>query len=297
MSLKPYDNDYQNPIVPGGTIFIEGQEALDIDYMYESILHMNKFLLKSGADLCQLFRKKIVGTRCTNIECPAHNNYQQEGSDDCPVCFGTGFVDGYDFLGEILVRFAPDMETYELTAGGLLRKIKPRTWTMPDPEIRKFDILINFSQPQMIGQKIEVDMPIIRGTATLADSLNEIVNTTRQVVRILKISDTRNASPYYKEGIDYVLDNNGVLWKDTVKPIDAAEYYVTYQITHNYFRRYAINDVTQSRWRGKTLHQQLETTELSITHPSYLIAQHATDSTEAEYVANPFPQSEWYDRP
>lgn len=296
MAFKDYDTDYKAPRIPSGEFHIDGKESLEINYIYEGILHRNKFLLESGSDYCQLYHIKLTGERCTNPECPAFDNYQQAGSTSCNVCFGSGFVGGYDYIEELYIRFPPEMEQINITPEGLMRVVKPRIWTMPEPQLRQFDILINYSHPQVTQEKTEVDKLIYREVGTEFDSLNETINEFRQVIRILKISDNRNSSEDYKENIDYVLSNDGILWKTDNKPIDDDEYFVTYQISHRYYRRYEINTVTPSRWRGKTLHQDLEVTELPLDHPSYFIPQQGLSTSQWATVYDPFPKSKWYDR-
>jgi hypothetical protein len=297
LAFKDYKNDYPEVWQPGGDFPIDFQESLDIKNIYENILSRNRLLLEVGKDICQIYRRKEKGIRCTNSSCPAYNNFQQNGSNSCLVCFGTGFVNGYDYVSEIYVRFPPSLEQIKIEEGGLLRLVKPRIWTMPEPEIKPFDLLINFSQPRVIFEDKKIDVSIWRdGTGLDFDSLDEVINEYRQVIRILKISDNRNESPDYKEGIDYVLSNNGVLWKTDSRPDPDMEYFVTYQISARYYRRHEVNTVTPSRWRGKTLHQDLEVTELPPHHPLYVYPQSELGTNEWATIYNPFPESEWYER-
>ncbi|KKK93716.1 hypothetical protein LCGC14_2690110, partial [marine sediment metagenome] len=232
----------------------------------------------------------------TNPNCPAYNNWNMKADPNCPVCLGTGFVDGYDYVEEILIRFPQTQETIEITQGGLMRMVKPRIWTMPDPQLRQFDIIINFNQPVVTQEDTKVDVSVYREPGISFEVIDSTLSTTSQITRILKISDSRNRSPDYEEGVDYVLSNNGVLWKTDNRPIDDDEYFVTYLLSGTHYRRYEINDVTPSRWRGKTLHQKLDITELDITHPAYRITQQSLTADEISTIYNPFPASEWFNR-
>lgn len=295
MALKNYQTDYPEVKIPSGHWPIEPRETVEIDYIYERILYRNQALLNSDGDLCQVFRKKITGTRCINPNCPAYNNYQQAGSDDCPVCLGVGFVGGYDYIEEIKVRFAPSNERIDIKSDGTMRLVRPRTWTMPEPILRSHDIIINFSQPTILQEEMIVDKEMTRGVGSNPDFdvLETNITENRQIIRIYKISNTAISSKDYDEGIDYVLSNSGVLWKTDNRPEDGALYFVTYQISNIHYRRYDIHNVTPSRWRGKTLHQDLEVVELDVTHPHYRIGLHPFDM---DYVYYPFQVSDWYDR-
>ncbi len=295
MTLKAYQKDYEHPKIPRGHYAIEPKEGFDIEYIKGQILNRNKMVLEAGGDFCQLWRKKIIGQRCTNPTCPAYNNYQAQGSPDCPICLGTGFVGGYDYLGEIFVRFAPVQEKIELTTEGVLRKREPRIWTMPKPEIRQFDIIINLVQPQIFQAQTIVDKRLIRRVdlSSNFDELDNSMNEDAQIYKIIKISNKGNGSADYTENIDYILSNNGILWQTTNRPGDMEEYFVTYQIVNKHYVRFEVKNVLRSMWRGVVLHQELDIAELNITHPAYRIDKQPFDY---QYVYYPFPQSEWYER-
>ncbi len=293
MSIKNYKSDYPHPRIPtpNANYPIEPKETAEIEYIYQQILYRNSVVLQTGGDDCSLYRKKITGTRCINPNCPASNNYQQSGLQNCLVCLGTGFIGGYDYIQELYVRFNPQIEKIQITPDGVLRDITPRIWTMPEPELRQFDIIINFSQPMILQEETKVDYEVLRTTGSSLDILE--INSAKQVIRIYKISNNAGTSEDYKEGIDYVVSNNGILWITDNRPVDEIIYYVTYQYTANHYRRYEINNVTPSRFRGKTLHQELNLTELNATHPSYNITQEPIDM---EYITYPFPISRWFSR-
>lgn len=291
MAIKDYLNDYRHPKVPSGHFPIEPKETAEIEYIYQSMLNANKMVLLTGGEKCSLYRRKTTGIRCINPVCPAHNNYQQSGSLDCPVCLGSGFVGGYDYIEELFIRFNPQIEKLQLTKDGVLRDITPKIWTMPEPILKQFDILINFYQPQVLQEATKEDVEIERGTSSDLDILE--TDSNNQVIRILKVSNNAGSSADYKENIDYVVSNNGILWMTTNKPDTDDLYYITYQYTASHYRRYEVNNVTPSRWRGKSLHQELNLTELNITHPAYRITQQPVEQYDITY---PFPVSRWFSR-
>jgi len=296
MAFKDYKNDYEHPKIPIGHRHIEPKESFEIDYIYEEILYRNKMILETSGDICQIFRKKVHGTRCTNPECPAHENYQQEGSLDCPVCLGTGYVGGYDYVEEVYVRFPLAEEKIALSQDGIMRVVKPIIWTMPEPKLRQFDIIIDFSQPQVVQEETIVDKEITREIGTSFDVLDDNIGEFRQLVRIIKISNNANSSEDYKYDIDYELSNNGILWKTDNRPEDYDSYFVTYEVTNSHYRRYEITAVKPSPWRGRILSQRFDVTELNITHPSYKIPAEELGNEEINIIYNPFPTSKWFDR-
>ncbi len=295
MSEKNYKNDYLDPRHINDRFPIEPKETFEIEYIKDAILYRNKLILEGASDLCQVHRIKQEGTRCTNPQCPAFNNYQQAGNPDCNICFGSGWVGGYNYIEEIKVRLAPSNERLELGSDGALRQVKPKSWTMAEPIINTHDVIINMSQPKVLQEEVLVDIEVARreDLHPTFDVLDTNINENRQIIRIMKISNRANSDKDYTENLDYKLSNNGILWVTDNKPELLDSYYVTYSVSQTHYRRYEVNNVTPSRFRGVTLHQDLDLTELDVKHPSYRIGLQDFDDT---YVYFPFPISEWYER-
>lgn len=84
-----------------------------------------------------LFKRKISGTTC---EC--YSQRRGDGMRDCPNCYGTSFVGGYDVYPRILMR--PLVQQTKLQAGefGILMDATPRAWMPIVPEITDRDMIL-----------------------------------------------------------------------------------------------------------------------------------------------------------
>lgn len=84
-----------------------------------------------------LFKRKISGTTC---EC--YSMKRGDGLRDCPKCYGTSFVGGYDVYPRILMR--PLVQQTKLQAGefGILMDATPRAWMPIVPEITDRDMVL-----------------------------------------------------------------------------------------------------------------------------------------------------------
>jgi hypothetical protein len=288
-----YANKYKNPLLHDATNGMDVHtpwEAENQDYIYEQILYRHRLLLQANGESAQIWRKKVSGTRCDNPACGAFNNYRQDPTSNCPRCLGTGWIGGYDYWGETLVRVAPAMRQFSITDQGLMRAHTPRTWTYLEPRLRERDILIMFDRPTWNADKIVAEEEVVRRVDIHPDfdSLSSAEPT-----RILQISNKANSPADYQGEMDYVLSNGGVLWRTSKRPGDLDSYFVTYMISETYYIRFQVDKVTTPMWRGKPTHQEMDITELDVTHPAHQIQMLTPDFTRQQY---PFPYSEFYER-
>ncbi len=289
------DKSYPSPWVPESQNFADiytPYEIMNMDYSYEAILHMDFNILSARGETFQFWREKKSGHRCDNPLCPASKDNRNQPNPNCPTCLGTGFINGYDLVGEILLSVAAhlDQVTYEI--GGQMYFWKPQTWTMPDPRIYTGDLLFALDQDKILQTKMIQDEVIVRRTDYSADF--DQLNST-SVTRIVKIADAANSSETYQKDADYVISNNGVLWISTHRPDDFAEYFVTYEITDSYHQLFQVVSTTFATVRGKPLRQIVEMTALGRGHYLYenLRVQDPYESYNYPYA---FPYSEFFDR-
>jgi hypothetical protein len=111
-------------------------------------LQRQEMLLQTTGEPVVLLRRKWTGIRCN---CFTHNNESPEAR--CPICFGTGFVTGFDqYLNErrsdrrILVRFDPTTDDLSYKPYGLEQNFMPNGWTLTVPAIKDRDVLIRFNE-------------------------------------------------------------------------------------------------------------------------------------------------------
>lgn len=111
-------------------------------------MQRQEMLLQVTGESVVLLRRKWTGIRC---KCFTLNNESPEAR--CPVCFGTGFVSGYDQYyndrrsdRRILVRFDATVDDLAYKSHGLEQNFQPNAWTLTVPAIKDRDIIIRFNE-------------------------------------------------------------------------------------------------------------------------------------------------------
>lgn len=123
------------------------------------MLQREELLLESTGEPFVLLRRMWTGIRCTCFM------MRREHPDArCPVCFSTGFVQGYvQFFNprrsdrRILVRIDPATDDLNIVdRGGLEPMYEPDGWTLPFPQVKDRDILIRFNPDNTEAWRYEV---------------------------------------------------------------------------------------------------------------------------------------------
>jgi len=112
------------------------------------MLQREELLLETTGEPFVLLRRMWTGVRCV---CHMLRRQHQDGR--CPVCYGTGFSNGYEqFMNprrsdsRILIRVDPATEDLKIEdKGGLTPEYMPNCWTMAFPALKDRDILVRFN--------------------------------------------------------------------------------------------------------------------------------------------------------
>ncbi|HVI40455.1 MAG TPA: hypothetical protein VM577_07330 [Anaerovoracaceae bacterium] len=95
----------------------------------------------------------LVRRRWTGMRCPCFMANVEQPDDRCPICFGVGFVTGYDQFvnprrsdGRIVVRFGPTEDSLIQNESGLESTFIPDCFTIVVPSIKNRDFLIRFNE-------------------------------------------------------------------------------------------------------------------------------------------------------
>ena len=124
----------------------------------------NEVLLEQVGEPVILLKRKWSGTNCDCVDL----RRQHPRDKTCGICFGTGFLGGFDQFSNqrredrnILVRFKETKHDLELSMNKHLSTVmEPSCWTMPIPTIRDRDIIIRFGfsgEPEYIYEVLNVD--------------------------------------------------------------------------------------------------------------------------------------------
>ena len=113
-------------------------------YVWKGIIAKNRYLLEQFGERCKLYVRKETGEKCPNF-IDTHG----QSCNTCKICFGTGYVGGYE--GPIDITIAPpEAEKHiDLTDTGLKLNFSFESWTGPSPLLRTRDFVIRQNGERM----------------------------------------------------------------------------------------------------------------------------------------------------
>lgn len=107
------------------------------DYMWKEAIRRNRWILEQGGERVKVFIRKWNGKLCESF-----SDVHQNSPTDCPICFGTNFIGGYEGPFDIIIS-PPDTEkNIELTEIGLRVNYTWESWTGPSPMLNKRDVVV-----------------------------------------------------------------------------------------------------------------------------------------------------------
>lgn len=107
------------------------------DYIWKEAIRRNRWILEQGGERVKVFIRKWNGEIC-----PRHDQFPENSIYDCPICYGTNYVGGYEGPFDIIIA-PPDAEkNIELNETGLRVNYTWQTWTGPSPYMQKRDLIV-----------------------------------------------------------------------------------------------------------------------------------------------------------
>ncbi len=120
---------------------VHSYEVEKLDYIWREAVRRNRWILEQGGERVKAFLRKNAGVLCPCIP----DDYHQQPVNDCPVCFGTRFVGGYE--GPYDVLLAPDDAERRITQKDIGRTVEHtyEVWTGPVPLFSQRDFLVKIN--------------------------------------------------------------------------------------------------------------------------------------------------------
>jgi hypothetical protein len=115
-----------------------------LDYIWREAMRRNRWILEQGGERVKLFVQKVSGMPCPcrSETDPQSRAYNKQPSNRCRVCYGTGFVGGYEGPYDILV--APDDAEKRIsqTPNGRRKEHSYEVWMSFSPIISMRDFVL-----------------------------------------------------------------------------------------------------------------------------------------------------------
>lgn len=133
------------------------QEIEKLDWAWREAVRRNSWILSQGGERVKVFIQKHVGQSCP---CTEYDHHKQ-ARNDCPLCYGTRFLGGYEGPYDIVIAPDDGEKRIEQTNLGRSAKHDYEVWTGPQPLLRQQDFLVKINGDRYsIGG---VHMPSNRG--------------------------------------------------------------------------------------------------------------------------------------
>lgn len=115
-----------------------------LDWVWREAIRRNNWILEQGGERVKAFLRKQAGERCCCNDQVDNRlkEYSKQPSNRCTVCYGTGFVGGYEGPYDIIV--APedgDRKISQLEQGRRL-ELAYEVWTGPTPLVTQRDFIV-----------------------------------------------------------------------------------------------------------------------------------------------------------
>lgn len=130
------------------------------DYIWREALRRSKWILNQGGERLKVFVRKTSGIRCGCTP-----TYHKSPSSTCEVCYGTGWIGGYEGPYDIIVSPDDSPKNIRQTNRGRTLDHVFESWTMPSPALSQRDFVVRKNGDRYgIGS---VRMPSNRGNELL----------------------------------------------------------------------------------------------------------------------------------
>lgn len=120
------------------------QEIEVIDYIWREAMRRNNWILEQGGERVKVFLRKRAGKECS---CANHvhaktKEFYKQPSNRCLVCFGTGFIGGYEGPFEMII--GPDDGERKVTQLPQGRQLEHtyQVWTGASPMLTQRDFIV-----------------------------------------------------------------------------------------------------------------------------------------------------------
>lgn len=113
-----------------------------MDYIWREAVRRNYWILQQGGERVKVFIRRQSGVACSCQLEDRTREFSKQPSNRCMVCFGTGFIGGYEGPYDCII--APDDAERRISqlAQGRRKEHTYEVWTGPSPVITQRDLIV-----------------------------------------------------------------------------------------------------------------------------------------------------------
>lgn len=115
-----------------------------LDYIWREAIRRNRWILEQGGERVKLFVQKVCGVPCAcSLEMdPKSREYNKQPSNRCRVCYGTGFVGGYEGPYDIILAPDDSEKRISQTLTGRRKEHSYEVWMSFSPIVSQRDFIV-----------------------------------------------------------------------------------------------------------------------------------------------------------
>lgn len=140
---------------------LHSHEVESLDWVWKEAIRRNLWILQQGGERVKVFVQKTHGTPCVCRRDIETLEFSKQPNAHCPICFGTGFVGGYEGPYELIIAPDDQERNVEKTMWGKNLQHMYEVWTTPRPVLTQRDFIVKQTNERYsIGP---VRRPSVRG--------------------------------------------------------------------------------------------------------------------------------------
>jgi hypothetical protein len=117
-------------------------ETESLDYMWREAIRRNRWILEQGGERVKFFIRKTSGVSCSCTLDDMTLEYTGQPRNRCQLCFGTGYLQGYEGPYEGIIAPEETDRRIEQTERGRVQEASYEVWTGPSPVLTQRDFLV-----------------------------------------------------------------------------------------------------------------------------------------------------------
>ena len=116
-----------------------------LDYIWREAVRRNGWILQQGGEPVKIFIRKQSGVACTCKMDDRTREYAKQPSNRCRICYGTGFVGGYEGPYDTIIAPDDGEQRYSQSVMGRRKEHTYEVWMAPSPIVTMRDFIVKQS--------------------------------------------------------------------------------------------------------------------------------------------------------
>lgn len=121
---------------------VSPMDSEQLDYIWKEAIRRNRWILEQGGERVKLFIRRVTGNKCDCVWDPRLEEYSKQPMNACLLCYGTGWVGGYEGPYEIIIGPSESERRVSQTDRGRKLENTYEVWIGPSPRVSQRDFVV-----------------------------------------------------------------------------------------------------------------------------------------------------------